>query len=61
MTINRASACTRKIGFDSRAAARMAIKSMKRNGKPTNKLTVYTCTYCHMAHIGTKDQKKKHA
>lgn len=59
--ISEASACTRKIRYDTRAAARMAIKGMKRKGKGTNKLTVYSCTFCHQVHIGTKDQKKKHA
>lgn len=57
---NAASSCLRKIGYDSGPAARLAIRSMKSKGKPTNKLRVYRCQFgCGKFHIGTRDQKKK--
>jgi hypothetical protein len=54
----RRSMCSTKIGYNSQAAARLAIRQMSKK-KSTNRLETYKCAFCGKYHIGNKPEKKR--
>lgn len=55
----RANMCSHKIGYDSSAQARLAIKKMSDRGANTSRMQVYRCPFCLKYHAGNKPQRRK--